>query len=140
MVDLANQPWENVIDPKKTVSEQAKEFDKIVSDTLERHAPLIKSKIHEQFKKGLSEDTKRLIREREKWRRKLVKCKDPTRINFLGSKYRKIRNAVTSRIRKEAKRAVLDSIKESGNASEYWKAVSPITKNKVNEILCLIEN
>ena len=65
---------------------------------------MIKSKIHVQFRQGLSEETKRLIREREKWRKKLTKCRDPTRTKFLGAKYRKIRNAVTSRIRREAKK------------------------------------
>ena len=64
MKDLTNQPWETVIDPKKTVHEQSQTFDQIFKETLDRHAPIRKTKIHDNFRDGLSETTKKLMRER----------------------------------------------------------------------------
>ena len=138
--DLANQPWQEVIDPKKTVHEQANEFDKILEETLERHAPLRRTKIRENFKKGLSENTKMLMQERENVRREQRHCKDESSRKEMAAKHRKARNAVTSSIRKENKLATLQSIKESGNPSEYWKAAKSITKTDGPAKLKLIEN
>ena len=143
--DLANQPWETVIDPKKSVDEQAASFDKIFKETLDRHAPLRKTKIRENYISGLSEKTKELIRERDTKRLEKNKCVD-TRKDILVEKYRRCRNAVTSQIRRESKKATLQSIAESGNPSEYWRAAKRVTnsgsKPKINlmEDGTLIEN
>ena len=137
--DLANQPWQEVIDPKKTVHDQAHEFDRILEETLERHAPLRRTKVRENFRNGLSEKTKQLMKERDHLRHDVRKCKDDTKKEVLSIKLKKARNAVTSRIRKESKMATLKSLKESGNPSEYWKAAKNVTKSAGNPQLKLEE-
>ena len=126
--DLANQPWEKVIDPSKTVHEQAHEFDKILEDTLERHAPLRRTKIRAHFKEGLSDETKKLIQERDSVRHELKKSLHETRREILSLKLKKARNAVTSRVRKESKMATIKKIKESGSPSEHWKVAKDVSK------------
>ena len=143
--DLANQPWEAVINPSKNVNEQAETFDELLKNTLDEHAPLRKTKIRENYRSGLSEKTKELIRERDTKRLEKNKCVD-TRKDVLEQKYRQCRNAVTSQIRRESKQATLQSIAESGNPSEYWRAAKRVTscgsKPKLNlmEGGTLIEN
>ena len=129
--DLVNRPWEQVLDPKKSVHEQAGALQDIMKSTLDVHAPLGKFKIRPHFVKGLSEKTKKLIKDREKAR---VAGNKPglsaNERHILREKYKRARNAVTSRIRKEAKLATLNSIKESGNPWEYWKSAKAVTKPK----------
>ena len=144
--DLVNQPWEIVINPKKSVSEQAESFDNIFKETLDRHAPIRKTKIHDNFRDGLSEKTKQLILERDKKRSGSTKCSDITRKEVLAQKYKRSRNAVISRIRTESKKAALKSIADSGNPSEYWRAAKKVSnsgtkpKVKLREGDALIEN
>ena len=99
-----------------------------MEETLERHAPLRRTKVKEHYRKGLSEQTKKLIKERDKLRREERYCKEGPKKEVLAIKQRKARNAVTSRIRKESKLATLQSLEESGNPSEYWKAAKNVTK------------
>ena len=139
--DLVNRPWDKVLDPKKSVHEQAEAFQDIMKSTLDDHAPLGKFKIRPHFVKGLSEKTKKLIRDREKAR--VAGNKPGLSANerlILREKYKRARNAVTSRIRREAKIATLNSIKESGNPSQYWKAASAVTKPKSKAGMELEEN
>ena len=140
--DLANPPrkWLEVINPAKDVHQQAQAFDRILQGTLDRHAPLRRTRIREQFQKGLSEATKKLIRERDVTRQDLLKCHESSRNEILTLKFKKARNAVTSRVRKEAKLATLNSMKESGQPSEFWKAAKEVTKTKTTEQLKLKED
>ena len=139
MKDLTNQPWELVIDHKKNVHEQARFFDKIFKETLDRHAPVRKTKIRDNFRNGLSEETKKLICERDATRIERSKCLDVTRKEVLALKYKKSRNAVTSRIRRESKQATIQNISESGNPSEYWRSSKRVTNPGPKPKLKLID-
>ena len=77
LLDLANQSWDEVFDCTKDVNQQAEAFCKIFVSTLNRHAPLRRTKIRPNFQKGLRVKTKSLIKERERLRRKASKCLDP---------------------------------------------------------------
>ena len=70
---------------------------------LNKHAKLKKTKLRPKFQKGLSEESKKNIREREHIRRELSKAKDPQSIANLDRKHKSMRNKIKSRIRKEAK-------------------------------------
>ena len=54
LLDLVNQPWEEVINAKSTVHQQAEIFQELLESTLNRHAPLRKVKIRPNFRRGLS--------------------------------------------------------------------------------------
>ena len=61
LLDLINQPWEKVINPNKNVHQIGQAFDDIFESTLNRHAPLMKTKIRPHYQKGLSKKTLELI-------------------------------------------------------------------------------
>ena len=107
--------------------------------TLNRHAPLRKTKIRPHFRKGLSVKTKKLINERERLRRAKDKCKNPSVKSSLVKKHSEARNKVTSICRKEKKQARYQEIKKSQNPSEYWKAVQKETSTGNSHKLNLIE-
>ena len=100
--DLINQAWERVIDVNKNVHQQAEAFNDIFESTLNRHAPLRKTKIRPHFIKGLSTKTKTLIKKRNRLRLQSSRCKDPLQKRALQSKFNKMRNSVTSSSIKEA--------------------------------------
>ena len=79
-------------------------FDKC----LDRHAPIKKIRIHTNYKRRLSKPTYALIRERNFARLRVIRADDRSR-RVLAQNYRKARNAVTSRIRKEAISAVREN-------------------------------
>ena len=54
LLDLKNRPWHEVMDPRKDVNQQAKAFDGILESTVNDHAPLKRTRIRPNFKKGLS--------------------------------------------------------------------------------------
>ena len=136
LLDLINQAWENVIDPKKSVHQIAQAFDDIYESTLNRHAPLIKTKIRPYYQKGLSKKTLELIKERDKLGAKRNKVKNPHVKQAVNKALRKKRNAVNSRVRKEKKREVINRIKESGNPSELWKSTKSVTSlNKLQDLI-----
>lgn len=88
--DLVNRPWDEVLDPKKSAHEQAGAFQNIMKSTLDDHAPLKKFKIRPHFVKGLSEKTKKLIKDREKlqaYTRYAKECGDRLLQYILYQKY-----------------------------------------------------
>ena len=108
LLDLMNQPWEKVIDPYKNVHQIAQEFGDIYESTFNRYAPLRKTKIRPHYQKGLSKKTLQLIRERDKLGAERNRTKNPHMRQALNKALKKKRNAVTSRVRKEKKLAVID--------------------------------
>merc|ERR1711884_566076 len=98
-------------------------------ETLERHAPLKKVKIRKFHRKGLSQATINLIKEREKARQnyKNANSEDKERVHII---YKIARNKVTAKIRRDQKLATINLIKESGKPWEYWKTVKNVTDPK----------
>ena len=88
LLDLVNQPWEQIINEGTTVHQQAEIFQELLESTLNRHTPLRKVKIRPYFKKGLSAQTKELIKIRNYTlnKRKLIRAQ-----------YKRLRNELTSR-------------------------------------------
>ena len=77
--------------------QQAEAFDDIIESTLNRHAPLRKTKIRPYFVKGLSKQTLSLIKKRNRLRIQSSRCKDPDLKKSLRRKYTKARNSVCAR-------------------------------------------
>ena len=141
MKDLLNQKWasDTFADPSISVHEKASLFDKIFEECLDKHAPIKKIKIHKNYKRGLSEETLKLIKERDSARLESIRASDCNR-HVLALKYRKIRNRVIAKIRKESKEAVIEEIRKNNSPSEYWKTVKTVTLSQENEEMELHEN
>ena len=139
LLDLINQNWGEVIDPNKDAHQQASALMNILETTLNRHAPLRRSKVRPNLRKGLSVRTKLLMRKRNRLRLRKNRCKNGDKKALLQKKYSDARNAVTSRIRKEDKQATIDSVRKSGNPSEYWKAAKAVVSSLKQSVLELKE-
>ena len=137
--DLGSQPWNSIFSQNQNVRSRARIFDQIVIETLDRHAPLKKIKIRKFHKKGLSQVTLDLIKEREKARVNYSKAKieDKERVHAI---YKIARNKVTARIRRDAKISTINLINESGKPWEYWKNVKKITDPQVVQKMELLED
>ena len=139
LLDLRNKPWHEVMDPKKNANQQAIAFDEILESTVNTHAPLSKTKLRPNFKKGLSFKTKRLMRISENLRKQASKCKDQQLKAELSKKHHEARNKVKSNIRREDKLGVVKQMEESKNPSDYWKNVKNFDSNNNGEKIVLKE-
>ena len=63
-------------------------------------APVKEFKIRRNYKAGLKEDTIEMIKERDRIRKKIGKVTEEEKKN-LQTEYKKIRNSVTAKIRKD---------------------------------------
>ena len=59
--------WDSPVfaNPSVSVHEKAELFDKIFEECLDRHAPIKKIKVHTNYKRGLTKETLKLIKERD---------------------------------------------------------------------------
>ena len=82
--------------PSVSVHEKAALFDSIFEKCLDRHAPIKKVKVYSHYKRGLSQETIKLIRERDKARLDSIRASDCNK-QVLAIKYRTLRNKVISK-------------------------------------------
>ena len=93
-------------------------FDKIFENCLDRHAPIEKIKIHKNYKRGLSKETLALIKERDLARIESIRACDVNK-HILAIKYRKLRNRVIAKIKKESKQAVIDEMRKNNSPLRF---------------------
>ena len=93
---------------------------------------LLKIKIRNFYKKGLSQVALKLIKEREEARKSYKQANgvDKERLHTI---YRIARNKVIAKIRKDERMATINFIKESGKPSDYWKVAKQITEPNSNQ-------
>ena len=137
LCDLAAQPWEDLVG--LDVNKMTEKFDEILEKTLDRHAPVKKIRIHENYRKGLSDETLRLMKERDQARKEVSKCQAEDR-DSLVEKYKKARNSVTARIRTEAYQDTINQLTSVEGPSHCWKKVKSINNSSKDTNPELIEN
>ena len=126
--DLLNQKWDSQVfaDPSVPVHEKAALYDTIFENCYDKHAPKKKFKIKKNYKHGLSRETLKLIRERDLARLESVRASETDK-HILAIKYRKLRNRVIAKIRKESKEAVIEEMRKNNAPSDFWKTVKTVT-------------
>ena len=97
---------------------------------LDRHARVKKKRVRHRKSPWITVDVLNLIRERDKAKQTAKRLN--TDSEWL--KYKKLRNQVTSSVRKAKRKYITDSIKENvGNSSRMWKVLKElIPSSKVN--------
>ena len=88
-----------------------------------------KKKIKSKYKFGLSEATKDLMKKRDSTRKKLSSAAQQEKKTLL-EKYKKLRNQINQRIRKETRNFNNARIDEAKNENEMWKVVNDVIKPK----------
>ena len=122
---LVNQQWEDLAQTDN-IHEMTNSFNINLQKALDESAPWKCITIHKNYKHGLSDQTKKLIKERDQLRKSINKS--PNENKILHEKYKKIRNCVINQIRKETKRNNEERIDKAGNTKEIWNIVNDIIK------------
>ena len=131
---LASHPWENLA--KMDIHEQVETFEQYFLQTLNIYAPLKKVKIHNNFIPGLSDETKDMMKQRNKAQRKLKESTGSKKEQLLDE-YRKLRNKCTSAQRKDLEKHYLEKYSGLTETADIWKASNAILcpKSQQNIIL-----
>lgn len=134
---LIQKNWESLgmtEDPNK----MAELFTELVNEALDECAPLKSFKIKPGYKHGLTEEAKRLMKERDAARSQLKRS--PGEKKILHEKYKRLRNRTTQQIRKDAVRANGKRIEEAKNENEVWRVVKEINTPRSESKWTLIDN
>ena len=131
---LRSRDWSQ-IKSKSDVNEKATAFTIEVNKALDECAPFKKFKIRQNFKPGLSEEAKRIMKERDLTRKSINKaCTNEKPL--LQAKYKQLRNRAITQIRNDTVQRNGERISEAKNEGETWRVVNEIIKPKsVNNII-----
>ena len=132
---LRNRDW-SLVSNSSEVNEKAKEFTKLVNLALDECAPYRSYKVRENFKPGLTEAAKKLIRERDITRKKIPDAQDHEK-PALKARYKQLRNKAISQIRKDSILMNGAKISEAKNEGETWRIVNDIVKPKSSIIIII---
>ena len=107
-----------------------------IAQSLDKLAPIKNFKISNNYRHGLSDETKCLLIERDRMRILAGKSTDPDRTIFY-EQYRKLRNKCVGLVKKESNGATLALIQGKEGGRNIWKAVNSMTRRKGTENITL---
>jgi hypothetical protein len=124
---LAGKKWED-LGRTEDVNEMAEDFNNKVKAALDVCAPWKNIKICQNYKSGISDKTKQLIRQRDDLRKSMHRS--PNEKKVLHEQYKKLRNRVTNQIRRDTQQHNEEKIDKAGDEKEIWKVVNQVLKPK----------
>ena len=136
--DLSHENWE-ILASLSDTNEKAKFFDSALQHNLDKYAPISRIKIKEHHIKGLSVETKQLIKQRDKCKERINKVSTNEKF-IMQSKYKSLRNRIISNIRKEKKAEAQHRIEKTTNKYDMWKLANSVIKQKQHNVMILEEN
>ena len=121
---LAQEDWLDV-EEAVGVNDMVTIFNAKIKSALDRVAPTKTFKIRSQHRFGLSDDTKELMKRRDRTRKQINKSTNKERATLL-QQYKTLRNQVTSKIRKENVDYNSKRINEAKNERELWNIANEV--------------
>ena len=143
-LSLAEQDWES-IGETENIDEMTEILNNNVTKALDECAPVKEFKIQKNYRSGLKEGTIEMIKERDKIRKKIGKATKEEK-KALQIEYKRIRNSVTTKIRKDTIAYNEERIEKANDENEIWKVVNDIiapnseTSWKLNEAGKILED
>ena len=125
---LAKGEWEK-IGQTEDVNVMAEVLNEQITIALDECAPIKEFQIRRNHRFGLKEETRKMMKERDSLRKKIGKSDEIRRKEF-QEEYRKIRNAVTNKVRQDTIEINEERIEKAGDENELWKIVNDITNPK----------
>ena len=125
---LAQQEWQDV-EECSGVNQMVTAFDRNIQEALDQVAPIRTFKIKSNYRFGLSEGVKDLMKKRDKTRANISKA-SPKEKAVLLQQYKTLRNQVTSRIRKENIDYNNNKVEEAKNERELWNIANNVINPK----------
>jgi hypothetical protein len=135
--DLARAPWEEIW-YAGDVNSMVQMYSDFVNEALDIHAPLKEIRIKGNYKSGLTDDTKKLMRKRDAARKKFSRATGAEK-GVLHEKYKKLRNRCTKLTRKDNISNSVRRVERSQKATEIWKIANEISKPSGNNTITLTE-
>ena len=127
LADGASICWDQIASQCTEIDLVVQEWSNEFSSIIERHAPMKKIRVSEKYCPWFNADLKRMIRGRDKLKKKAIKTGSP----LLLSSYKHLRNQV-NRFNNDLKpRYFTDSIQNSeGNTKETWKTLNQLMNKR----------
>ena len=117
------------IDKQNSASKKAEVFTKIVTECLDKVAPIKTFTVKSNYRFGLSEKVKDLMSKRDITRKQICQASNSEKA-VLMKKYKSLRNAVTNLIRKENIEHNNNRVEEAKNEAELWKIANEVNNPK----------
>ena len=125
---LRSRNWNNVSTLTHT-NEKTEEFTKEINAALDECAPMKRFKTRENFRPGLSEETKKIMAQRDQTRKSIKEAKISEKPG-LKARYRNLRNRAVFQMRADTLKRNAERISEAKNEGETWKVINEIIKPK----------
>ena len=103
--DICSQPWAK-LKKCQTIDEAVEIWQNLLLDTIDKHMPMRSKRVRDRDSPWMSSDIYKLMKKRDKLKKKACKLKDEK----LMGEYRKIRNKITADIAKEKKKYYSDKL------------------------------
>ena len=138
---LMKKDWSKIYE-MNDLDKKVETFTNLVTECLDEVAPFGTIVIRSNYKFGLSDVTKDMMKKREA-ARLMIKNSNGNQKQVWNEKYKKLRNAVTSQIRKDTIDANNNRIDAAKDENEVWKVakeiINPMKENnwsmKINNII-----
>ena len=137
--DLANLPWEH-LGRTEDVDEMVSIFTELVTEALDKEAPVKTFKIPKNYVHGLSEETKDTMKKRDDtWHRLTSTSKELKQV--VWKQYKQLRNKCVRLTRRDTRKNAQEVIEKNGNnAKGLWNVVENLSKNRGKQSCRLDEN
>ena len=132
---LRNRDWLK-IDATTDLHNKAIVFANEINSALDECAPYKSFKVRDNYRPGLSEAAKDIIKERDTTRRNITSAKAIDK-PVLKAKYKQLRNKALSQIRKDSQTMNADRIAKAKNEGETWRVVNDIIKPRSSNPITL---
>ena len=103
-------------------------FQRNIEDALNDVAPVKSFTIKSNYKFGISDETKKVMHERDVIRRRISTANSVSEKAILQAKYKALRNKVTRNIRQENIDFNNNRVNEAGSEAELWKIARYLLK------------
>ncbi|KAK3909441.1 RNA-directed DNA polymerase from mobile element jockey [Frankliniella fusca] len=125
LVDVEQAPWSQVY-KESSIDNKVNEFNMILEGLMDQHAPEQNKLMKENYAPWMSNDIRRLLKERDKLRRKYNSTKCP--VDF--EKFRTVRNKVKQNIRNAKTKYYYDKFSEGKDSRSLWNAIRSLNIGK----------
>ena len=125
---LRAKNWDRIAQ-LQDINEQTSELSKELNLALDECAPYKLFKPRENYRPGLSNTTKTLMKERDETRKKIPQANEQEKIR-LRATYKQLRNKTINQMRTDTRNQNAGRLAGAKNEGEVWKVVNEIIKPK----------
>ena len=122
---LRKQDW-NSVEESEDLNTKVKLFTTFIDAAMDEIAPIKTFTVKSNYRFGLSENIKKLMKQRDVTRSNISKANNQQK-TVLMKKYKILRNKTTASIRKDSLNHNQDRIDNAKNEKEIWNIVNDVT-------------